>query len=328
MDKSYRLKLFGKIRTALVFSVLSTIMQTLNAIFMPADIIMVALTSNFVCAVLHNVVLGDIHMRRRFHCGYILRSISRQSVLVISSAIANNIHMRDIGTQHENTIMLIISTTAFIGVMICVPEWFLQDAQQGSLKNMLIYNFTARYNQLHLPGLGGNTGIGTILYGLLFIVTTLVNNTEDASNDVSAFMKTLQQTASMIFSNIFLRMIAPESTRQVLPVALLIAMYIASDCIKMSKSVSVFVLWRTAAEVSSWTTRVFPGGFTDQFLLYTLLLCIVPVINEATASVLAVAAIQTLVQSVMISMVYLGPVGTVVSSVCVLLVTDIVLDAP
>jgi hypothetical protein len=327
MDKTYQLKLFGKVRNALVFSVLTTIMNTLNAVYMPIDIIMAALTANFVCAVLHSVVFSDAKTRRRFHCGYILRSISRQSVLVVSSAIADSVHMRDLGTQHENTMMLVVSTTAFIGFITCIPKWFLQDAQQGSLKDLLIYSFTTRYKQLHIPGLGGNTGIGTLVYGLLFVVITLLDGSDPDAETVSTFLKTLQQTASMIFSNIFLMRIAPESTRQVLPIAFLLAMYIVSNRIPMSGSVAAFVLWRTAAEVSSWTSRVFPGGGTDQLILYSLLLCIMPAINEKTSTVLAVAAIQTLVGSIMNSLVYLGHIGTVLSSVCVLLVTDIVLDA-
>ena len=328
MDKAYQFKLFGRIRTALVFSVLSTIMNHLNGVYMSADIIMVALTINFVCAVLHSVVFASACSRRRFHCGYILRSISRQSVLVVSSAIANTLHMRDIGTQNENTMMLVISTTAFIGFITCIPEWFLQDAQQGSIKHMLIYSFTTRYNQIHIPGLKSNTGIGTIIYAILFVIITLIDNPDDGISKVSQFLKTLQQAASMIFSNLFIMHIAPESTRQVLPIAIMLAMYIISDRIPMSGSVAAFVLWRTSTELSAWTTRVFPGGYTDQLILYSLVLCIMPIINQKVSSVLAVAAIQTFVASVMHSLVYLGTVGTVLASACVLLVADIILDAP
>jgi hypothetical protein len=328
MDKEYQFKLFGKVRSALVFSVLSTIMNHLNGVYMPVDIIMVALTVNFICAVLHSVVFADAKTRRRFHCGYVLRSISRQSVLVVSSAVANSVHIRDIGTQHENTMMLVVSTTAFVGFITCIPEWFLQDAQQGSLKHMLIYSFTQSYTQLHIPGLGGNTGIGTMIYGLLFAVITMMDSPVNSAGTASQFWITLQQTASMILSNLFLARVAPESTRQVLPIAILVGMYIVSDRIPMSGSVAAFVLWRTAVEVSSWTARVFPGGYTDQIVLYGLLLCIMPAINKKTSSVIAVAAIQTLVASIMKSLIYLGNIGTVLASVSVLLVADIILDAP
>ena len=93
MTKEYQNQLFGKVRTALVFSVLSIIMENVNGVYMRADIIMVALTVNFVCAVLHNVVFASIETRRLFHAGFILRSISRQSVLVVSSAIADSVHI-------------------------------------------------------------------------------------------------------------------------------------------------------------------------------------------------------------------------------------------
>ena len=326
MEKTYKLKLFGKVRSALVFSVLSTIMKKLNAVYMSTDIIMVALTVNFVCAVLHSVVLADVKTRRSLHCGYILRSINRQSILVVSSAIADSVHMRDLGTQHENIMILVISTTAFIGVITCLPSWFLQDAQQGSLKDILIYSFTTRYSQLHIPGLSGNAGIGTLVYGLLFAITTITTTTENGHTGASKFLQTLQQTASMVFSNLFITRISPESTRQVLPIAILLGMYIIFEKIPMSGSVAAFVLWRTAAEVSSWTIHMFPGGAEDQILLYSLLLCVMPIFNAKTSTVLAVAAIQTLISNCMDSLLYLGSVGTVLCSICVLLVSDIVLD--
>jgi hypothetical protein len=92
MDNTARSQLMQKIRNALLFSVLSTIMQRLNVVYRPTDIITAALTINFTCAVLHGIVLPTGEVRRRFHCGYILRSISRQSVLVVSDAIANSVH--------------------------------------------------------------------------------------------------------------------------------------------------------------------------------------------------------------------------------------------
>ena len=327
MNKAYQFKLIGKVRSAIMFSVLSIIMKHVNGVYTSIDIIMVAITVNFVCALLHSVVLANVQKRRLFHCGYILRSISRQSVLVISSAVADRVHMRDIGTQNENTMLLVVSTTAFIAFVTCIPPWFLQDAQQGSIKDLLIYSFTTRYKQLHIPGLGDSTGIGTLVYGLLFVVTTLADGSTNHKTEISAFMKTLQQAASMIFSNLFITRVVPEYSRQVLPIAILLAMYIVSNHIPMSGPVSAFVLWRTAAEVSSWTARMLPGGDTDRIILYGLLVFIVPTVDSNVSSVLAVAAIQTFVGVVMKSMMYLGTVGTVLSSVCVLLVTDIVLDA-
>ena len=326
MDISYRLKLFGKVRTAIVFSVLSIIMNNLNSIYMPIDIIMVSLATNFVCAVLHSVIFSGVQTRRHLHCGYILRSISRQSVLVVSSAVASSIHMRDIGTQSENAMILIVSTTAFIGFITCIPNWFLQDAQQGSLKSILIYSFTARYRQIHIPGLGGNTGIGALLYGLLFVIMTFSDDPANTGDQTSNFLRTLKQTASMVFSNLFLMQIAPKSTSQALPVAFLLGMYIVSDRIPMSGSVASFVLWRTSAEVCSWTSHLFSNDFTDQLILYGLLICIIPIMNEKTASVIAVATIQTVVACVMKSFIYLGPIGTLLSSMCVLLITDMILD--
>lgn len=328
MTKKYQNQLFGKVRTALVFSVLSIIMENVNGVYMPADIIMVALTVNFVCAVLHNVVFASTKTRRLFHAGYILRSISRQSVLVVSSAIAESVHMEDIGTQHENTIILIVSTTAFIGLITCLPSWFLHDAEQGSLKDILIFSFTTRYQQLHIPGLGNNEGVGTLIYGLLFITATLAHTTDTDVNQSSKFMQTLQQTASMIFSNLFITRISPDSTRQVLPIAILLGMYIISERIPMSGSVAAFVLWRTSKEVSSWTSQVLPGGIVDQLILYSLLICIMPIINVKTSTVLAVAGIQTIIGSVMASLLFLGKIGTVLCSISVLLVSDILLDTP
>jgi hypothetical protein len=330
MDNTARSQLMQKIRNALLFSVLSTIMQRLNVVYRPTDIITAALTINFTCAVLHGIVLPTGEVRRRFHCGYILRSISRQSVLVVSDAIANSVHLRDIGTHHENTLLLVVSTTGFIALLTLVPTWFLQDAQEGSLKDLLIFSFTSRYKQIHIPGLGGFTGIGTILYGLLFVIVTIDDEREstDTINAQSKFFKTLHRSAAMVLSNIFLSQIEPDSTSQVLPVAILLGMYIVSDYLPMSHSVASFVLWRTAAEVSKWIARVLPDAGTDQILLFGLLLCVVPAINTKTAAVIAVAALQVIVRRLMGTLVYIGSTGTVVASVCVLLVTDIVLDAP
>jgi hypothetical protein len=324
-----QLKLFNKLRRALIFSVLSTIMQTLNTIYHQIDIIVVALTINMICTIFHGVILGSSEIRRRFHCGYILRSISRQSLLVIADACAHSVHMRDVGTQSENLLLLVVSTTAYVGIVTLIPEWFLVDSVQGSIKDILLYSFTSRYRQLHIPGLKGTTGLGTMVYGLLFVVVNILDNPSDKSkNPQSAFFTALTRAGSMIFSNQFLSRIIPESSKQVLPVAMLLGTYILSDHLPMSSSVDAYVLWQTAREVSAWTTRVFPGGVTDQIIFFSLLLCILPVINSKTGSVVAVAALQTLVGSMMASLTFLGPISAAMASICVLLATDIILDAP
>ena len=96
----------------------------------------------------------------------------------------------------------------------------------------------------------------------------------------------------------------------------------------MSGSVASFVLWRTSAEVSSWTSRLFSGGYIDQLNLYCLLICIMPAVNAKTSSAIAVSTIQTVLSSVMKPFMYLGHIGIVVSPMCVLLVVDMMLDIP
>jgi hypothetical protein len=140
-------------------------------------------------------------------------------------------------------------------------------------------------------------------------------------------MKTLYQTAAMVFSNMFLQQIAPDPSSQVLPVAILLGMYIVSDHLPMSSTVASFVLWRTAAETSTWMTRVIPGSITEQILLFTILLCIMSALDQKIASVLAVAALQTVVAHIMRAFAYLGTSGSAIASVCMLLVSDVVLDA-
>ena len=320
-------RLFAKIRSALMFSVLSTMMKHFNRVYNTVDIITVAITVYFVCAVLRDVVLRDQHTRQHFHLGYLLHSMSRQSVLIVSDTVAHSVHLRDIGTQQENTLLLVLSTSALVAILTLIPTWFLRDTQQGSLKDLLIYSFTSRYSQLHVPGLRGGTGIGVLAHGLLFVVFNMLDDVGlNETRTPSALMQTLYQTAAMVFSNMFLVQIAPESSSQVLPVAMLLGMYIVSDHLPMSDAVASFVLWRTAAETSTWVTRVLPGSITDQILMFTVLLCILPALDNKIASVLAVAALQTVVGHVMRAFVYLGTSGGAVASVCIMLIADVVLD--
>lgn len=329
LNRGAQSKLFTKLRRALIFSVLSTIMGTLNKHYHQIDIIIVALAINIICTIFHSVILGNSTRRHRFHVGYILRSISRQCLLVIADAIAHSIHLRDVGTQSENMILLVVTTTTYVGILTLIPDWFLADSVQGSLKDILVYSLTSRYRQLHIPGLRGTTGIGTLVYGIFFIlVNTSDNPPNKAKNPTSPLLLSLNRAASMIFSNQFISKIIPDSTRQVFPVAILLGIYILSDHLTMSSSVAAFVLWQTAREISEWTVRVFPGGTSDQLILFSLLLCILPVLDSKTGSVIAVSALQTLVGSAMSSLTYLGTTSAVVASVCALLVTDIVLDAP
>jgi hypothetical protein len=327
MNRTSQFTLFGKIRRALVFSVLSIIMSRLHGVYKAVDILSIAFTVNFICTVLHTVVLSDSCTRRRMHCGYILRSISRQSVLVISSTIANSIHLRDIGTQQENTLLLIISTTACIALITMIPTWFIKDAQQGSLKDLLIYSFTSHYKQLHIPGLQGQTGAGTLVYGLIFALFTVLDKYYSRKH-LSDFLKTLHSTATMVFVNLFVARITPASSSQVLPVAILLGMYIVSDKLPMSGTVAAFVLWCTASEVSTWTGNLLSSNPTDQLIFFSLSLCILPVLNDKIASVFAISALQTLVGRIMDTLTYLTPISSMMASMCMLLVTDIVLDAP
>jgi hypothetical protein len=324
VNRTTQTKLFSKIRRALVFSVLSTIMETFSKTYRPSDIAAVALTLNFVCSVLHSDALWDRSKRQRLHVGYLLHSISRQSVLVVSDTVAHVVHMRDVGTQTENTLLLMMSTTAFIAGLTVLPASFLHDDQQGSLKDLLMFSFTSRYSQVHIPGLGGSSGLGVLVSGVLF---TLFNMLDDPDGPRTEFMKTMYQAIAMIFSHLFLAQIVPGSSSQVLPVAFLLAMYIVSNRMPMSGTVSAFVLWRTAQEVSGWMSRALAENTTDKLILFGLLICVLPTIDRKIAAVLAVAALQVVVGAVMQTFQYLGSVGSVLASVCLLLVTDVVLDA-
>ena len=310
-----------------MFSVLNTMMKSFNRVYSTVDIITVAITVYFICAVLRAVVLRDQHTRQFFHLGYLLHSMSRQSVLIVSDTVAHSVRLRDIGTQQENTLLLVLSTSALVAILTLIPTWFLKDTQQGSLKDLLIYSFTSRYSQLHVPGFRSGTGLGVLAHGLLFVVFNMLDDVgPNEARTPSALMQTLYQTAAMVFSNMFLAQIAPESNSQVLPVAILLGMYIVSDHLPMSDTVSSFVLWRTAAETSTWITRVLPGSITDQLLLFTVMLCILPALDNKIASVLAVAALQTVVGHIMRAFAYLGTSGATLASVCMMLVSDVVLD--
>ena len=313
-----------------MFSIRATTMRHLNRVNRPTDIVIVAVALHFICAVLRSCVLVDTAFRRRLHVDYIMHAIRRQSMFIVSDCIANSLHMRDVGTQHENTLLLIMSTTAFIALITLLPGWFLMDEEQGSIKTLLIYIFTSRFSQVHIAGLRGGSGssvgkaIGVLLYGLLFGVFNMLDSADDRQSPKSEFLQTLQQAVAMIFSNLFLSQITPEATSQVIPLALLIGMYMVVDNLPMSGAVASFVLWRTAQEVSAWTTRLLPDSHTDQMLFCTLMLCVLPTLNPKLASVIAVAGMQTCVHSIMTAFTSLGKIGVLVASVSVLLVTDIV----
>ena len=326
IDRDSESKLLGKLRRALIFSVLSTIMHTINQRYNAMDILAVALSIYFICTLLSTTAVITTHVQHTWHVSYVLQCICRQSVLVVSDTVANNIHMRDVGTQYDNTLLLVISTTTFVAVLTFIPTWFLHDAQQGSLKDILMFSFTYRYGQLHIAGLSSRTGIEAVLYGLLFTASNILDTSHTEKKKTSEFIQTLYQAAAMIFSRLFISKIVPESNTQVFPIAILLAMYIVSDRVPMSGSVAAFLLWRTAADVSEWVTRIIPGGMTDQLILFGLLLCVLPTMNRTIAAVFAVAALQVVVSSVMTVFSYLSGVSAVVAAVCLLLVTDILLE--
>ena len=325
MDKDSESQFLGKIRRALIFSVLAIIMKNLNQIYKPIDILSVAFSVYFICMLLSANTIISNEAQHRYHLTYLLHCICRQCVLVISDSAASSIHMRDVGTQYDNTLLLILSTTIFVAVLTFVPEWFLHDEQQGSLKDILMFGFTYRYEQVHISGLSSRTGIGTILYGLLFMIFNLLDESGADKTTKSEFIRTLHQAAAMIFSRFFIAQIVPDSNTQVFPIAILLAMYIISENIPMSGSVAALVLWRTAQDVSEWVLRIIPGGTIDQIGFFTFLLCLLPCINRKIAAVFAVAALQTFVAEIMGFFTYLSGISVVMVSVGLLLVTDILL---
>jgi len=320
-------KLFGRVRIALIYSVLSTITGTLTPVYRKIDIIAVTITTYFVCTIVNSIILSDPTKRRLFHSGYIVRSIRRQSILIVSATIAQSVKIRGAGTQLENTFLLIFSTTTFLALLSLAPSWFIQDEAQGSLADMLIYSYTSMYRKIHIPGLHGPTGIGILIYGILFVSVNMLTAPHDKLEiPLSKFRGILYNALSMIFSTQFIIQIIPVSSSQVLPGAILLATYILSSHIKMSDSVAVFVLWQTANEISVWTTRVFSSHIIDKLMFFSLFLCVVPVLNHTTASVLAVSAIQTFVTYIMRLFTYLDMTSAVFASIGLLLVTEILLD--
>ena len=320
-------KLFGRVRLALIYSVLSTIMRTLTPVYRHVDIIAVAITIYFVCTIVHSIIMRDVTKRRLFHSGYILRSISRQSVLIVSATTAQYVNIQDAGTQSENIALLIFSTTAFLALLSLIPSWFIQDRAQGSLADLLIYSYMAMFRKVHIPGLHGHTGLGMLIYGILFIATTIISDPDHIHGPpVSKFRGILYNAFSIVFSTQFITQIIPAASSQVLPGAILLAMYIMSSHIPMSRSVAAFVLWQTADEISVWTTRMFHSHIIDKLMFFSLFLGVIPVLNHTTASIFAISAIQTSVAYIIQLFTYLGTTSAVFASIGLLLVTDILLD--
>ena len=326
LDRSSEIKLLGKIRRALIFSVLSTIMTTLNGMFHTTDIIAVSVGIYFICTLISTGIIVTNHTQRMFHVSYLLHCICRQSVLITADALAHSLQLRDIGTQYDNTLLMVISTTAFIALLTFVPAWFIHDSEQGSMKDILMFSFTNRYGQIHISGLYSKTGVGAVIYGLLFVLANMLDVSPGKQKTTSEFFQTLHQAAAMIFSRLFITQIVPAQNTQVFPIAILLAMYIVSARIPMSGSVAAFVLWRTASDISTWITRIIPNSSTDQLIFFGFVLCVLPTINRKVAAVFAVAALQAVVSRVMSAFTFLPTSSAVVASVCFLLVMDILLD--
>jgi hypothetical protein len=125
LDRDAESKLIAKLRRALIFSVLSIIMKNINEVYKTVDIITVALSIYFICTLISTGSLITTQTQRHYHITYVLHCACRQSVLVISDAVANSIHMRDVGTQYDNTLLLFISTTTFIAALTFVPKTYL-----------------------------------------------------------------------------------------------------------------------------------------------------------------------------------------------------------
>jgi hypothetical protein len=327
MGNAAQSKLFGKVRVALIYSVLSSILKTITPVYKQIDIVIVAFAIYFICTIVNMVILKDATRRRQFHSGYVLRSICRQSMLIVSSTIAQMVKVQNVGTQSENTMILIFSTTTFLAALSLVPSWFLQDNAQGSLADILIFNYTVMYRQIHIPGLQGSTGLGMMIYGILFVSVNILNTQHQKDGrPTTKFRGILYSAVSMIFSTRFITQIIPTSSNQVLPVAILLAIYILIGSLPMSSSVAAFVLFQTGNEVSIWITRMVGSSIIDKLVFYILLLCIVPVLNHTTASVLFISAVQTAVSYLMQTFTYLGEASAAIASIGLLLVTDILLD--
>jgi len=320
------IKVLGKIRSALIFSILSSTMKHINQTFRAADILSVAIGVYFICTLISTGIVVTTRVQRTFHVSYVLHCLCRQSVLVAADTVAHNVHLRDIGTQYDNTFLLLISTTTFIAFLSFVPTWFIHDTEQGSIKDIVMFSFTNRYGQLHITGLYSTTGMGAVLYGLFFTVSNLLDSSSDKKNKTSNFLQTLHQAAAMIFSRMFISQIVPISNTQVIPIAILLAMYIVSDRIPMSGSVAAFVLWRTASDISEWVTRIIPNSATDQLIFFSILLSVLPTVNRKVAAVFTVAALQVVVSRTMTVFTYVTGTSSVVAAVCLMLVIDIILD--
>jgi hypothetical protein len=326
LDRDSEIKLLGRIRSALIFSVLSTVMTTINQVFKAVDILSVAIGLYFICTLLSTGMVVTTRAQRTFHISYVLHCISRQSVLIAADTVANNVHITDIGTQYDNTLLLVISTTTFIALLTFVPGWFIYDIEQGSIKDIIMFRFTNRYGLLHITGLYSRTGIGAVLYGMFFTISNLLDTSHTKKKQTSEFLQTLHQAAAMIFSRMFISQIVPESNTQVFPIAILLAMYIVSDRIPMSGSVAAFVLWRTAADISGWVARIIPTSTTDQLIFFSIVLSVLPTMNRKVAAVFAVAALQAAVAGIMAVFTYLTGTSSVVAAICLMLVMDVVLD--
>lgn len=314
-----------RIDRAFVFSILSAVTALLNKQFATIDIVISVTTLYFVCNALRVMVFGGRQGLEKYHLSHVFNAITRQSVLVVVDTLANSVHLRDVGTQTENTVILLLSTTILVAAICLVPTWLVKDDDWVSMRAVLLYTFTSRYSQVHVPGLSGS--LGMILYALVFVASTALYSNA-VKHGASMFIQTIYQAVSMISSNIFLVAVTPTSSSQVLPLAILIGFYVVSSSIDIETGVAGFILWRTAREIMRWVKRMYPARHDlNRGLLYAFVVAIIPATELFGGSTVADAFFLGALQGVIDIFIgffdFKGQLASIIATISVLLCTDI-----
>jgi len=253
----------------------------------------------------------------------LLHSLSRQSIFVLSDALAKEISITTLSSSLEEMVFLFLTTAVFVVLVTMLPDWFLRSRERGSLKSILLFTITSRFDLVRIPGLG--RGMGSLVYGMLFMIFSSLDAILE--NGGSKFLAQLTSAASMISVNLFLQAVTPETTTQVIPLAILIGSFMLSCSIGAMDDIAMFALWRTSSEINEWKRRIVgPYPIDQTLILITIYIIGLRMMDKNLASLLLLNIVQTVTQFVINTIQQLSVEAAFTVSLGILLMVDVFLS--
>jgi hypothetical protein len=320
-----RVTLLSKLRIALLFSILRIVADPLYRYFVTLDIIVGCVFVFFACeALILSFGVNDKTTTGPFaYVALLLHSLSRQSIFILSDALAKEISITTLSSSLEEMVFLFLTTAVFVVLVTMLPDWFLRSRERGSLKSILLFTITSRFDLVRIPGLG--RGMGSLVYGMLFMIFSSLDAILE--NGGSKFLAQLTSAASMISVNLFLQAVTPETTTQVIPLAILIGSFILSCSIGAMDDIAMFALWRTSSEINEWKRRIVgPYPIDQTLILITIYIIGLRMMDKNLASLLLLNIVQTVTQFVINTIQQLSVEAAFTVSLGILLTVDVFLS--